>query len=81
MHLCSVARQKVRVCGKTFEFRRGETIHTENSYKYTVDLFRSHAGGAGWTSVAAWVDARNYFSVHALRAAGPDKSAPSGHGI
>ncbi len=69
MHLVSLARQKARVCGKSVEFRRGETIHTENSYKYTVDLFRSHASGAGWTSVATWVDERNYFSVHALRSA------------
>ena len=50
MHLVSLARQKVRVCGKSIEFRRGETIHTENSYKYTVELFRSHASGAGWTN-------------------------------
>ena len=69
MHLVSLARQKVRACGKSFDFRRGETIHTENSYKYTVEAFRSHARGAGWTSAATFVDGRNYFSVHALRAA------------
>jgi dimethylhistidine N-methyltransferase len=68
MHLVSLARHKVRVCGKAIEFRRGETIHTENSYKYTVELFLSHARGAGWTSVATWVDDRNYFSVLALKA-------------
>ncbi len=77
MHLVSLARQKVRVCGKSFEFRRGETIHTENSYKYTIDLFRSHAAGAGWTNAATFVDARNYFSVHALRAKGVVKDARS----
>jgi uncharacterized SAM-dependent methyltransferase len=68
MHLVSLTRQKVRACGKSFDFRRGETIHTENSYKYTVESFRSHALGAGWASAATFVDARNYFSVHALRA-------------
>jgi dimethylhistidine N-methyltransferase len=68
MHLVSMTRQKVRACGKSFEFRRGETIHTENSYKYTVDSFRSRALGAGWTQAATFVDERNYFSVHALRA-------------
>jgi dimethylhistidine N-methyltransferase len=75
MHLVSLARQKVRVCGKSFDFRRGETIHTENSYKYTVERFQSHARGAGWTTAATFVDARNYFSVHALRAKGAVKDA------
>ena len=68
MHLVSLARQKVRVSGKAIDFRRGETIHTENSYKYTVELFLSHASGAGWANVATWLDERNYFSVIALRA-------------
>jgi dimethylhistidine N-methyltransferase len=75
MHLISLARQKVRACGKSFDFRRGETIHTENSYKYTVESFRTHARGAGWTSVATFVDAQNYFSIHALRAGGVAKAA------
>jgi dimethylhistidine N-methyltransferase len=68
MHLVSRARQKVHVCGKSIEFRRGETIHTENSYKYAVDLFLSHASGAGWASVATWLDEQRYFAVLALRA-------------
>ncbi len=75
MHLISLARQKVRACGKSFDFRRGETIHTENSYKYTVESFGSHARGAGWTNAATFVDAQNYFSVHALRAKGVVKAA------
>jgi uncharacterized SAM-dependent methyltransferase len=73
MHLISLTRQKVRACGKSFDFRRGETIHTENSYKYTIDSFRSRALGAGWTHAATFADARNYFSVHALRASGAVK--------
>src|SRR3984957_4581282 len=36
MYLASTKRQKVRVGGKAISFRAGETIHTENSYKYTV---------------------------------------------
>src|SRR5262249_15031150 len=39
MHLASVKRQKVRIRGETIEFRPGETIHTENSYKYTLKSF------------------------------------------
>jgi dimethylhistidine N-methyltransferase len=75
MHLVSLTRQKVRACGKSFDFRRGETIHTENSYKYTIDTFRSRALGAGWTHAATFLDERNYFSVHALRANTAAKAA------
>jgi dimethylhistidine N-methyltransferase len=74
MHLVSLARQKVRVMGKLIDFRRGETIHTENSYKYTVELFRSHARSAGWTPAAFWLDEQKYFSVQALVAAAPVKA-------
>jgi dimethylhistidine N-methyltransferase len=74
MHLVSRARQKVRVMGKLIDFRRGETIHTENSYKYSVELFRSHARSAGWTPAAFWLDEQKYFSVHALVAAAPVKA-------
>ena len=49
MHLASTKRQKVKVNGKTFSFRAGETIHTENSYKYTVELFQALAHGSGWS--------------------------------
>jgi dimethylhistidine N-methyltransferase len=66
MHLASMKRQKVKVCGECIEFRAGETIHTENSYKYTVESFGALARGAGWTPVTAWTDPRKFFSVHAL---------------
>ncbi len=81
MHLVSLARQKVRVMGKPIEFRRGETIHTENSYKYTVELFRSQARSAGWTPAAFWLDEQSYFSVHALVASAPVKAVRSGVGV
>jgi dimethylhistidine N-methyltransferase len=71
MHLVSLARHKVRVMGKCIDFRRGESIHTENSYKYSVELFRSHARSAGWTPAAFWLDEKKYFSVHALVAGAP----------
>jgi dimethylhistidine N-methyltransferase len=70
MHLASRKRQKVRVLGRTIEFRAGETIHTENSYKYTVESFGALARGSGWTPVAGWSDPLGYFSVQALVAAG-----------
>jgi dimethylhistidine N-methyltransferase len=65
MHLASLKRQKVRVNGKTINFRLGETIHTENSYKYTIEGFQALAQGAGWSPVNVWSD--GLFSVHAIR--------------
>jgi dimethylhistidine N-methyltransferase len=66
MHLASKTRQRVRVGGRTFEFRAGETIHTENSYKYTLESFAALARGSGWNPVSAWTDAGGKFSIHAL---------------
>jgi dimethylhistidine N-methyltransferase len=67
MHLVSAIRQTVRVAGRMFEFRAGETIHTENSYKYTVASFAELARESGWSPAAVWTDAGDNFSVHALR--------------
>jgi dimethylhistidine N-methyltransferase len=66
MHLASKKRQKVRVCGRLIDFRAGETIHTENSYKYTLESFGALARGSGWAPVAVWTDKKKYFSVQAL---------------
>src|SRR2546421_3490526 len=67
MHLESLKEQSVAVAGRTFEFRKGETIHTENSYKYTVESFRALAEVAGWRPVATWTDDNEYFAIHALK--------------
>jgi dimethylhistidine N-methyltransferase len=68
MHLASRKRQKVHVAGRTIDFRAGETIHTENSYKYTLEGFSALARGAGFQPRAAWSDPQGYFSVQALKA-------------
>ena len=71
MHLASLKRQKVRVRGETIDFRAGETIHTENSYKYSIESFGALARGCGgWTTLSLWTDRDSFFSVHALRAGG-----------
>jgi len=70
MHLASLKRQKVRVAGETIEFRAGETIHTENSYKYSVESLAALARGVGWLPAGAWIDARKYFSIQAFTLAG-----------
>lgn len=66
MHLASKKRQRVIVAGESFDFRAGETIHTENSYKYTVETFGCMARGSGWTPGTVWTDKDEYFSVHVL---------------
>jgi dimethylhistidine N-methyltransferase len=66
MHLASLKRQKVKVAGETVEFRAGETIHTENSYKYSIESLGALARGAGWQPASAWTDARDYFSIQAF---------------
>jgi dimethylhistidine N-methyltransferase len=66
MHLASAKRQTVRVCNTAIEFRAGETIHTENSYKYSIESFRALAQRSGWSALKAWTDGQ--FSVHALQA-------------
>jgi dimethylhistidine N-methyltransferase len=67
MHLSSLKPQKVRLLGRSIEFRAGETIHTENSYKYTVTSFRRLAAANGWRSREVLTDSKKYFSVHVLR--------------
>jgi dimethylhistidine N-methyltransferase len=66
MHLASLRRQRVTVCGERIDFRAGETIHTENSYKYSIASFGALARGAGWAPKSVWTDDNNYFSVYAL---------------
>ena len=74
MHLASLKRQKVKVAGETIEFRAGETIHTENSYKYSIESLSALARGAGWQPAAVWTDPRKYFSIQAFRLS--DKPPP-----
>ncbi|MBT3395912.1 MAG: L-histidine N(alpha)-methyltransferase [Alphaproteobacteria bacterium] len=68
MHLVSGADQTVNVAGKDFVFTEGETIHTENSYKYGIDEFLALASEAGFDPVQTWTDQDDLFSIHYLRA-------------
>jgi len=66
MHLISRKAQTARILGRTFSFRAGESIHTENSYKYSLERFTALARGSGWTPRESWTDPASMFSVHAL---------------
>jgi len=63
MHLESLADQSVKINGDLVSFRKGETIHTENSHKYSVEEFEEIAGGY-FERRKTWTDKREYFSVH-----------------
>jgi dimethylhistidine N-methyltransferase len=75
MHL--VAQQDVtfRAAGRRFAMAAGETIHTENSYKYTLEEARLLARAAGWEPLAGFTDAAGLFSLH-VWAAAPDLMQP-----
>ena len=66
MHLVSRKAQTVFVDGFPIRFAAGEWIHTESSYKHTVDSFLAIATQAGWASAAVWTDPAGTFSLHLL---------------
>ncbi len=68
MHLVSTTVQRVRVGDQTFSFRAGETIHTENSYKYDLADLTHRAGECGLRADETWTDANGYFAVLYLTA-------------
>ncbi len=66
MHLVSVRDQAVVVDGHIIQFAPGETIHTENSYKYAPEQFAELASSAGWQTARLWTDSAQLFSLHLL---------------
>jgi len=70
MHLVSLLAQEVQVLDRSFAFAPGETIHTENSYKYSEVKFEQMADAAGWRHLAKWMESgseRGRFGVHLLQ--------------
>lgn len=49
MHLEAMRDVTVSVGGRRFVIRKGESIHTENSRKFTEQSVRDMAGAAGWS--------------------------------
>lgn len=68
MHLVSECEQEVRVGDRSFIFKAGESIHTENSYKYDLDEFAALAALADLSVHKVWTDERSFFSVQYLKA-------------
>ena len=63
MHLVSKVAQTIRVGQRQFAFAPGETIHTENSYKYDLDEFSQIAYQAGFYQTQTWTDDARLFAV------------------
>jgi dimethylhistidine N-methyltransferase len=68
MHLVSRERQTVTLAGEKYVIEEGESLHTENSYKFTVDGLRAVAERAGFRPGPVWTDPERLFSVHWLHA-------------
>lgn len=68
MHLDCLRDTVVRLGDRELTLHAGQSIHTENSWKYTVGGFRQLAERAGFVPVDVWTDSRQWFSVHLLRA-------------
>jgi dimethylhistidine N-methyltransferase len=64
MHLMSDRSQSVFIDSEYFHFKKGETIHTENSYKYHIEEFQDLASKAGFKARRVWTDESKLFSLH-----------------
>ena len=67
MHLESLEEQTALINGKLFQFHLGETIHTENCYKFTIEEFKNLAVSSGFHPKRYWTDDQGYFSVMLLQ--------------
>lgn len=70
MHLESLVAQEISIAALdlAIRFRRGESIHTENSYKFTADTVNSLLARGGFTARHTWTDPRNWFGVYLAEA-------------
>ncbi|MDP3488790.1 MAG: ergothioneine biosynthesis protein EgtB [Phenylobacterium sp.] len=66
MHLVAVRDQSVTVAGRRFDFAEGETIHTENSHKFTPEALSTLAAQAGWRLEAQWISPAPEFGLFLL---------------
>lgn len=69
MHIESTTQQTVtlRKLNRGFSFREGETIHTENSYKYSMEQIKELAAYSGFNLEKTWVDEKKWFSLNLLK--------------
>jgi len=68
MHLVSQQSQKLRINGHSFDFEKGESVHTENSYKYSPKEFLELSEKSHFEPVHHWVDKQGLFAIYLLKA-------------
>ncbi|MGY6630404.1 MAG: L-histidine N(alpha)-methyltransferase [Wenzhouxiangella sp.] len=78
MHLKAVRNTAIELNEQRFELAAGETIHTENSHKYSVSDFRELAETAGLASTRVWKDPEGLFSMHWLEKEKPPVGTTEG---
>ncbi len=71
MHLISLGDQTVTIPSIDLQvrFADGESIHTENSHKYTPEILGEIAERAGFVEEESWTDRRGWFRVQRWRPA------------
>ena len=69
MHLVAQRSTSIQLGRQRFDFDAGQSIHTENSYKYSVDDFQDMARKAKLRPVMVWQDPEELFSMHWLEVA------------
>ena len=67
MHLKSEINQEVMCFNSMIKFRKGETIHTENSYKYSKSEFLKLIKEANYKCIKVWSDSKKYFCIFCLK--------------
>ena len=68
MYLKSLKSSAYDVLGETVTFEKGELVHTEHSYKYTIEGIASLAQNSGFLLKHSWTDKKDLFSVNYLQA-------------
>jgi L-histidine N-alpha-methyltransferase len=75
MHLVAQEDLRFTVSGQRFAMRAGESIHTENSHKFTKRSAQMLLAAGGWEPRTRWTDSAGQFSL-LLAEACPPRSAP-----
>ncbi|SEL58526.1 dimethylhistidine N-methyltransferase [Roseateles sp. YR242] len=68
MHLLPRGVQELQLQGRRYQLSPGQSLHTENSYKYSVEGFQALAREAGFKPDGCWTDDQHWFSLHWLTA-------------
>ena len=66
MHLVSTVEQEVKIADQSFHFTKDESIHTENSHKYSAEQFTRLIENTGWKEQKTWTDEKGLYAVSLL---------------